>query len=197
MTIRDFRVSRRWLAMSLVLLPLTLAPAPLVGGEEGAASPQELVQALRQAAAAKSISQMVPLIHPDDRPMMAFGMLMGAGFAAAFSDNAAAATADLEALQKKFGLEGTVNPSGPPPESQEEMAAAARKAFAGVDLVGLIRALIAFMDKHMKDADTPSVPKVPELESLKVEGDTATAVAGGEEAKFAKHGGRWYLRMEK
>ena len=193
MSIRRLFATAGAAALCLALAHLAFAPTPALAAEEGAASPEEVVKALQAASDTEDFAKLVSLIHPEDRPEMAAGMMMAGSMAAAFSDDAEAAGKELEAVLSKHGLEDKAD--GPPPGAEGDMKAAAKAAFEGVDLVAFIPDMFTFMGKYM-DGKKKGPLAGGEMTDLEVEGDTATAKAGDEKVRFGKVGDRWFIRME-
>ena len=180
-------------AVCLAVAVSALAPQYTLAADEGAASPQAVAKALQEAGKNDDFRKVVPLIHPDDRPMMAMVMLLGSGMAAAFSEDAEGAEQEYQAILTKHGL-GKLSDL-PKPKSKDDARAAAGKLFKNIDLVALIPDLFDFMNKHMKQ-DKKDMIETADIKDLKVEGDSATALAGEEQVRFGRVGDRWYVRME-
>jgi hypothetical protein len=179
-------------AVAVFLLVASFA----VAGEEGAASPTEVAQKLQAASKTQDMSVIAPLVHPDDRAKLAFGLTLGAAMAAGFSDDSETATKEFDALTKKHGVKDA-EPAGTPPENEEEFAMAARKMFKDVDLLAYIPELFAFLSKHMKDKEMKEGPfGTGKIENLKIEGDVATATDGDEKVEFGRVGDRWFIRLK-
>ncbi len=120
-------------------------------------------------------------------------------------EQVAALQGKYEAVLAKHGIKDLMEQDTPGPAEGEDPGQAAAKLLANVDQVALIADLVAFMNDNMKDAkkeageseaDTGPV-KIPQgkLEGLKIEGDGAAGTVGGEEVRFVKIDGRWYLAM--
>jgi hypothetical protein len=180
-------------ALCLAVAVSALAPQRVLAGDEGAASPQAVAKALQEAGKNDDFRKIVPLIHPDDRPMMAMVMLLAGGMAAAFSEDAESTQKEFQAILAKHGL-GQLSEL-PEPEGKEAAQTAATKLFKNVDLLALIPDLFDFMNKHMKQPKK-EVIEPGEIKDLQVEGDSATALAGDEKVRFGRVGDRWYVRME-
>jgi hypothetical protein len=103
-----------------------------------------------------------------------------------------------EAILKKHGLEdrmeamqaeGGESSGGSPEEAMGKLLAGVDERALIVDLMGFMRAL---GDSQGQEEKKPfSLPA--EVTDYKIDGDRATAKAGGETVEFVKVDGRWYL----
>jgi hypothetical protein len=116
----------------------------------------------------------------------------------------AALQGKYEAVLAKHGVKELMEQDTPAPAEGEDPGQAAAKLLADVDQVALIADLVAFMNENMKDAKKEDGEggeggpvKIPQgkLEGLKMEGDAAAGTVDGEEVRFVKVDGRWYLAM--
>jgi hypothetical protein len=183
----------------------------------GAASPQEVVAAIRKAAAAKDFTGVLPLIAPDGLRELAADGVAGILIALAFSNpddpmpgSAKPSASELAAQRKRYQqaldvARRTLQPSGldsligkPPLAAENQKVIEA--AVAKTDNVALVTALHGAMLQigtlfGIKDPmpDLP-VPNLGPVTGYTVTGNTATAQAGTETLDFVRVNGRWYIR---
>jgi hypothetical protein len=167
-----------------------------------------------------AMSMMMVLAATMMTAFMGMGSEMATGMAEAFQDEAsmtaeqkaqaaaekkkmeeqaAAQQKKLEAVLDKYGVTELMEQDHG--DIGDDPAKNAEKLLAGVDQVGLITDLMAFLEESgMKDteggdAKPPLSVPMGDLTDLKVEGDTATGTINGEPAHFVKVDGRWYVKM--
>lgn len=168
---------------------------------DGAESVEALMKQMDAAAASGNASQVLALIHPDDRPLYGFGMVMIGSFTPLgfMSDEkkAEAVGAEWETLLAKHHIDMTPD-GGPPAEDPAEMKMRARALFKKVDLPAFVNDAAGFLKKYRKADDTgPMIPApTGTAEGLKVDGDSATATVEGKPQKFSRVDGRWYIHLE-
>lgn len=174
-------------------------------GDGGAATIEELVEYCKGVS---SLSELVPMIHPDDQPGFGFGIVLVGSFAPmmAMPEDASAEeqeaignklAAEFEALEDKHGLR-TPPEDLPSAETPEGMAMRARYMFEGVDIAAFVADVEQWIGGVSGESLTDTMPDFAEIEigSLQIDGDTATAVMGGSPTEFIREDGRWYLRFE-
>ena len=165
-------------------------PPPAIGPNDGAASVEAVVKQMQTAAAAGKGAPLLAVIHPTDRETYGQGVAMALTFLPMASMDNAKVTEqtqkDLDAFFAKHKLT--------PPFLREPA-----ELFKGVDLAAFISDAMVFMKKHApkgdKTGDTLPVPS-GRPEDVKITGDDAVATLSGKEVKFAKLGGRWFIRLE-
>jgi hypothetical protein len=168
---------------------------------DGAESVEALMKQMGAAAKAGNAGDVLMLIHPDDRPMYGFGMVMVGSFTPMSYMNdekkAEAVSKEWDALLVKHKLDKKPD-DAPPSQDPAEMKMRARALFKGVDLKAFVNDAAAFIKKHRtKDDKNPLIPAPTGApEKLKLEGDTATATIEGKEEKFSKVDGRWYIHVD-
>jgi hypothetical protein len=200
------KVTRCAAVVSLATLALVLA-GPLAA-EDGAASVEELVE---KCKGIEDMASLVPLVHPDDRPMLGFGMLMMGTMAPMMAlpdvisgDNEAEAgaradelIAEFEALESKHGLRQPPDDL-PSAETAEGMTERARYIFEGVDVAAFVGDVEAWLEASLGEEAMQGGFKrdFDAIENLRVEGDSATATVDGEPIEFERVDGRWYVRVD-
>jgi len=203
-------MTSRWKTNSLVhtlaILALILA-SPAVADDGGAATIEELIE---QCKGKTSLAELLPMVHPDDQPLMGFVVVMMGSFAPMMAmpneisgDNedeanalAEKLTAEYEALEKKHGLQEPPEdaPSG---ETPEGMAMRARYTFDGVDIAAFITDVEEWLMSSIGEEVLGGglTPDFALVEELQVEGDSATARVDGKPIEFIRYDDRWYLRI--
>lgn len=115
-------------------------------------------------------------------------------------EQTAAVAKKIETVLAKHGIVDLMEKT-PEPEPGSDPMKNAEKLFADVDQVALITDLMAIMNESFKDAEKgeggPPMGKIPsgKLADLKIAGDTASGKVDGEDVRFVKVDGRWYLEM--
>lgn len=206
----------------LVTALLTLAAAgalPLVAQVAkpyGAASPQDVVAALKKAAAANDMMAALPVISPNGLKQIANEGVTGLLMVLAFSDPDDAmpgapkpSKTELDAKRKSYkqaldlatgvlkpyGLDTMIGKPVLAPEVQKPLDAALDKA----DKVALINSLYGSLVKigpllGMKQTPKPEpLVEVGNVTAYKINGDKATAQNGAETMDFVRIDGRWYV----
>jgi hypothetical protein len=143
---------------------------------------------MQTAAAAGKASQVLAVIYPTDRQAYGQGVAMALAFSTlSTSDNAKTEQTqkDLDAIFTKHQLK--------PPFTRDPA-----DLFKGVDLNAFVTDAFAFLKSHAAKGDKPEeylpVPS-GKPESVKVDGDTATASLSGKDVNFSKIGGKWFIRL--
>jgi len=187
------------------------AEAPQAAAQDGAESPEALIEQMKGLQDSDDFSIMVPLVQAKDRGMLAFAMgmmapsmtiAMGEAMAgmAGGGDPEKAAEAKskfdamktgYEALLKKHGLPTDMTAAMGEMQSMQDDPAAAvaamSKMFEGVDHAAFINESMAFM-KSQKDGDEKGGMSMDMKDNfamedveIKVDGDTAIATAKGKD----------------
>lgn len=199
------RVNR--LVHALAVLGLIFA-GPAIAGDGGAATIDELIE---QCSGVTSFAELLPMVHPDDQPMLGMAVQMMTAFAPMMampsemnSENEAEAnalvekmSAEAEALEAKYGLK--VPPEDAPSgETPEGMAMRARYTFDGVDLAAYITAAEEWLASSVGEETLKGgpVPDFSQVENIEIDGDLATATVEGRPVEFIRDEGRWYLRVQ-
>lgn len=188
-------------------------PRPVEGGD----TPQAVVAAMQQAAAANDWGAAFALMLPARRHELASPLVEGVLLMVAMADpdspvagplggaekakRRKAYTAAVTALRtawRPFGLEGVVGRPPLAPETREALAAALPNA----DLVVMMRdTMAAFGDAAaalgIPESQRPSVPAIRDVTGYAIRGDRATAKEGKAPVDFARVDGRWYLAPPK
>ena len=183
-----------------------LLSGPANAGESGAATIEELVEYCKEMT---SLSDLVPMIHPDDQATFGMGISLMGAFApmmaipddATFEEQEALGNklgAEFEALEAKHGLREPPEDM-PGADSPEGMAMRARYMFEGVD----VAAFVADMEEWLKEVagDAMSGGGMPDLselsaDSFQVDGDVATGEMDGKPVELIRSDGRWYLKID-
>ncbi|HVS66759.1 MAG TPA: hypothetical protein VMT85_25010 [Thermoanaerobaculia bacterium] len=189
------RQTSRPAALLAIVAVATLLCTPNLRADGGAETPEALFSSARIAIAEGDIAGMLSHLAPSQRKGAALMMFVGATFAIAFDDNAAALDKGLEKILEKHGLESLLeDDAGPGLDADEDaLQRAGAELFAGKDEVAFIRDLFGFLaDNKVMDMKKTVDVDAP-LADLKVEGDRATATWGGEPFLMVREGGRWYL----
>lgn len=205
---------------ALVAGVLLLAPALEAAEQLGAESPQAVVEKLRAAAVDENFGELAKILAPAAREEMAKGIWGGATMMIAMSSamgdmaagmgeaageetaeakaQAAKAKAEAEAkfgvwkkryddLAKKHGL--------PTLDASEDTDPEA--AFAKADHVGVIadfgNLLQSFGEEQAGQKKGEGKKIEGQLENLKVDGDKAEGMLGGDPISFVKIDGRWFI----
>ena len=73
----------------------------------------------------------------------------------------------------------------------------ATELFKDTDLPAFVSESMLFLKSHAKKGEDPGLP-VPsgKPEAVKITGDTAVAMLGSKEVKFARISGKWFIRLE-
>ncbi|MFN7971222.1 MAG: hypothetical protein U0166_02570 [Acidobacteriota bacterium] len=178
-----------------VLMAAALGASWTARAEDGAASPEELAKKFQELSKGRKMSALVPLVHPDDRSMLAFGAFMMAGFSAVGAKDQDAAQKELEAIQTKHGVkEGPKDQ--PPAQNDAEMTMRMRLMYKDVDVVAYCKALEAYADKYADKSKPEEAGGPTKIDEIKVNGDEATVTMDGKPGHLTKLNGRWYLRMK-
>jgi hypothetical protein len=184
------RSAHRW----IVGISLVLVLAASARAEEGAATVDELARRLNQG----TVFDIVPLIHPDDRPEFAFAMSMEAASTLMRLPDGEAAERGKQEYGDILGRWGVkwLKDDEPKPQSQAEVTARTREMFQGVDIVGLAGALKKFTAEYSGGTQPMGNEGLGKLEGVKVEGNHATGTIHGKAFTLAKAAkGRWFLRL--
>lgn len=140
------------------------------------------------AALAGKGAQVLSVIYPTDRQAYGQAMAMMLTFLPMGSmDNPAAD----EKLQKELDTFFAKHKLKPP------FAREPADPFQGVDLPAFVSDSMLFLKSHAKKGEDPGLP-VPSGKPVDVTitGDTAVAILGGKEVKFARISGKWFIRLE-
>ncbi|MFN7971909.1 MAG: hypothetical protein U0166_06110 [Acidobacteriota bacterium] len=189
------------LTLSCAMTLLSLSIPRAAHATEGAASIDALMTQVTDAAAAGRSGDVLLLLHPDDRPLYGFAMMIRGSFTPlAFGDDekkAAAIAKEWDALLLKHNV--AHGPTGAPAAgSADDMKSRARELFKNTDVTAFVADAVAFTKKYKKPgherADVPA--PLGKLSDLKVDGDTATGTIEGKPQRFSKLDGRWYLRLD-
>lgn len=192
------------LVCALAILALIVA-SPAVAGDGGGATIEELIDNCKGKA---SLAELLPMVHPDDRPMMGFAMSMMGAMAPmmAMQDDASAEEqeamaeklmAEYEALEAKHGLK-EIPEDAPTGETPEGMAMRARYAFDGVDIAAFVSDVEGWLAESVGDEALGGglTPDFEQIENLQIDGDGATATVEGKPIRFSRDGELWYLRID-
>jgi len=205
-----------------ILIPVVLLATGLVLGcsasspknsssRQGAASPQAVVDELKDAAAKNDIAGIVNLLAPQDRPLMSFGMLIAGemivGMMEAFDgDKAATYKPRLEALLKHHGLPSTAEQEKmgelvKKPKNPKEAQAMARKLIGDIDHAAFCTDMQGFLD-DLSEGDEGSTNglsldvKTLRLSELVMDGDRARGKLGDKDVEFVRLDGGWFLHAD-
>jgi hypothetical protein len=190
--------------LGFVALALTLT-GTATADEGGAATIEELVEYCKGMT---SLSDMVPMIHPDHQATFGMGISMMGAFAPlmAMPDDATAEeqealgnklSAEFEALEAKHGLREPPDDM-PGADSPEGMAMRARYMFEGVDVAAYVADVEEWLGEVAGDAMGGGMPDLSEFsaDSFEVDGDTATGEMGGKPVELIRDNGRWFLKID-
>ena len=200
------RLKANPLVHALAALALIFA-GPVIAGEGGAATIEELVEMFKGV---DSFADLLPMVHPDDQPMLGSMIEMMLAFAPMSalpdeinSENEAETTAlaeklvaEVEALEAKHGLKEPPE-DAPAGDTPEGMAMRTRYTFEDVDLAAFITdAEEWLMNTLGEEGAGEMMPDFSQIEDLQVDGDKASATLGGAPMEFARIDGRWYVKIE-
>lgn len=200
----------RWALASLVL-SLLAVPVLATTGVAGADSASAIVAHYNRSGAFQPSH-----VHPDDRLLMAYGLLTAAASAEPPAPSPATAESFVEAMQNRqkrqeelrelrraHGLRDLpVAREGEPSEEfdrlqarmQEDPLAVPEHIFEGVDLLAWSEAVQAWVGSVV--GDPGPLDAGAQLGTPSVSGATATAANGrGQTARFVRVDGRWFVRL--
>ena len=192
---------RPFLAVAALIAFASLLPGRAARAAEGAESVEALMKLMDTAAKSGDAGQVLALIHPDDRPLYGFGMIMAGSFApmAYMNDEkkADAATQEWDALLAKHKIDMKAS-DAPMAQDPAEIKMRARALFKSTDLKAFVNDAGTFVKKHAgSEGKGQAIPgPTGALVDLKVDGDNAIGKIDGKEQKFSKVDGRWYIRVD-
>jgi hypothetical protein len=170
--------------------PAANRPPPTITAGDGAASVEAVVKQMQTAVVAKKAGDLLAVIHPDERGAYGQTVAMVLAFQpmAHMSDQKAAEKTqkDVDELLAKHKIK--------PPLSRD-----AEDIFKNTDLPAFLTDAMTYLRSQAKKGEDPIATfPVPsgKPQNVKITGDTAVAEMDGKEIKFAKIGGKWFIRIE-
>lgn len=108
----------------------------------------------------------------------------------------------LDGLLHKHGVDKMMEDPTPLPEEPAARSKALASMFAGTDDIALSKDLLALLEEVGKAEGKEEKPRPPielskAVTDYRVDGDTATAMAGEEKLDFVRVDGRWYVRAQR
>lgn len=187
-------------ALAAALLAL-LVPGSLLA-QGGAETPEALLAAAQEAAAARDTAALVALTAPSQLHMLAFGTDMAADMMSEMGEDEAsqALGPQVAAVRERYGVDVEAD-AGPgleigPETTQEEIDAhmdqRARRRYEGIDLQGYVGEVTALLLALPQMADKPLFPP-GEVGEPQIDGDAATVHVGEQDIQLVREDGRWYL----
>jgi hypothetical protein len=195
-------------------------PAAKPTGEEGAATPEALVEKMKALAVSEDFSQLVPLVLPEQRAALTFALgIMGPSMMIAMGeamlpmagggdpekakeakDKFTKLKSGFEALLKKHKIDleddAVMGQAQSMQSDPDEAVKALNKAFGHVDHASFLKESMAFLDQ-MGDGKKSKSTFPTEFTEIKVDGDKATVIAKGKDKDkplgLVKHEGRWFV----
>ncbi len=182
-----------WRARGLAALMAALAVG--CGGRKPAATPEEVFDRGKAAAAADRVRDLLDLFPPEDRQRVVYQVRGAASrLAASKKEGAEECRKDLDEILKGHAVKDVAAP--PDGADAAAIAEAAAKALDGVDPARLFEDLVRFWDKHGPPGTALTKQFQGELKDLNVEGDRAAGKVGDLKMVFRKVGDGWYLNPE-
>jgi hypothetical protein len=184
------------------------------GRTSGAASPQEVVAAIKAATAKNDLLGVLPVISPDGLKELANESVSGLMILLAFSDpndpmpgGTSKPKAELDAERKKYAtavelVKSTLKPYGldtlvGKPALAADVQKSLDAAIAKADNIALISAIFNSIDKLGPLLGMNRQPKslidLGDVTDYKLSGDTATAQNRAETLRFVRVNGRWFI----
>jgi len=198
--------------IAVVFMPVLVAAVVAAGlhgnavatprsAELGAATPEAVVERIRQAAEQRDMFELAASIEPAGLQEMAEGLALITALTVAFSamadgeDVAARRTSEMGAILARYDLPGLVEDGAVERGSMLD-------AIGGMDhlpLINLVTDLAAFMESMAEEEEGINSEFLPpfegELINLVIDGDEASAQIGDEEIAFVRLDGRWFARL--
>jgi hypothetical protein len=181
----------------VIFLILVALLAGCGGNRGGASSPEKLFDELRRKDRDRP-EQMVDLVVPEERPLLAFSIDFVTAFATSFAKDDTVLE-EYRATRERYGLAKVSSTSMKVDlQDPDSLVRYASAHYGSID----IRSFLADMAVLLKKISPGKGEKsgYTGLENLKVEGDTArgTALLGNGKTRpitFRKVEGRWYLSI--
>jgi hypothetical protein len=189
----------RCLAIACVALTVGCSSEPVPDGSGSTAikanqseggsfdSPEAVFTAFSQAMDQEDWQSAIPLVTDETKEMFVMGMVMQASFMTMEDESKGS---ELEQLFKKHGLDESLmeGPGAEEPNLNEMIA----------DLPAFVGELADWIKANSEDSED-GFPKVTKISDVKIEGETATALAetemGPQPIEFQKEDGQWKVNL--
>ncbi|MCA9257734.1 MAG: hypothetical protein KDA61_00985 [Planctomycetales bacterium] len=177
-----------------VVAAASTAKSPVIA-PAGAATPQDAFQAFSAAMRERRYADAARRMTKPSQQMIAGGFILGASFAAMDDESQ---NRELETLlaRHKIKLDDESEPMDEAPRSAEQLME--ELTAPAPDLPALIGELGSWIDQH-SDGPGNGFPDVRELQEVRVEGDSANAIAttdrGPQPVEFRKTSQGWLVHL--